>query len=69
MSEEYIMKPKVYSKIGYMYYERNKLQCPHCKYSTFSKPLTKKGTGWYNCSQNQQTRTKTVCIKFKEKET
>lgn len=68
MSEEYIMKPKIYKQFGYLYYPRNKVQCPNCKYSTYNPPIKKGGTGWYDCSKKQQTRIDTVCLEYKQKE-
>ena len=68
MSDYYLMKPeKNIGKFSYIYYERNKHQCPHCEYSTYNTPVKKGGNGWYDCSKKQQTRINHYCVKFKQK--
>lgn len=63
------MKPeKNVGKMSYIYYQRNKLQCPYCKYGTYNAPVKKGGNGWYDCSQKQQTRLQYFCVKFKQRE-
>ena len=67
IQDEYICHTERTLPTSYLYYERTKEQCPTCKYATFNKPRTDKGTGWYQCSLGLNSRIKRYCFNYKEK--
>lgn len=67
IQDEYLCHTERTLPTSYLYYERNKEQCPNCKYATYNKPRTNKGTGWYQCSLGLNSRIKRYCFNHKEK--
>lgn len=67
IQDEYLCHTERTLPTSYLYYERNKNQCPDCKYGTYNKPRTDKGTGWYQCDLGLNSRIKRYCFNYKEK--
>ena len=67
IQDEYIMHTQKTLPTSYLYYERSKEQCCNCKYGTYNKPRTNKGTGWYQCDLGLNSRIKRYCFNYKEK--
>lgn len=62
------MKPERITKVNYIYYERNKKECPICEYGIYNEPINKKkGSGWYTCTEGKQTRINMPCRRFKQR--
>ena len=67
IQDEYLCHTERTLPTSYLYYERNKEQCPTCKYANYEKPRTDKGTGWYQCDLGLNSRIKRYCFNYKEK--
>ena len=64
ISDEYIMHTQRSLPTSYLYYERAERQCSKCKFSTYNKPLRKKGKGWYDCKKGLNSRIKRYCFNY-----